>query len=112
MGGGKSKIIEEWREGSEWYRVWSSGLIEQGGKLSFDAVIDSYPVVTMAKEMSSTDYSIFITPLTTNRSGNNPGSGFVGSTILTKNTFVPKYFGANGSLNEAIVGWVWCAIGY
>lgn len=31
MGGGKSKIIEEWREGSEWYRVWSNGLIEQGG---------------------------------------------------------------------------------
>ena len=30
-GGGKSKIIEEWREGSEWYRVWSNGLIEQGG---------------------------------------------------------------------------------
>lgn len=22
---------DEWREGSEWYRVWSNGLIEQGG---------------------------------------------------------------------------------
>lgn len=31
MGGGNSKVIEEWHEGTEWYRVWSSGLIEQGG---------------------------------------------------------------------------------
>lgn len=30
-GGGNYKVIEEWHEGTEWYRVWSSGLIEQGG---------------------------------------------------------------------------------
>lgn len=30
-GGGISKVIEEWHEGTGWYRVWSSGLIEQGG---------------------------------------------------------------------------------
>lgn len=30
-GGGISTIVDEWREGSEWYRVWSNGLIEQGG---------------------------------------------------------------------------------
>ena len=30
-GGGNYKVIEEWHEGTEWYRVWSSGLVEQGG---------------------------------------------------------------------------------
>lgn len=33
MGGGSSKVVEEWHsdDGSSWYRKWSSGLIEQGG---------------------------------------------------------------------------------
>ena len=33
MGGGNSKVVEEWRaaDGSSWYRKWSSGFIEQGG---------------------------------------------------------------------------------
>lgn len=32
-GGGISKVIEEWvsEDGKQWYRVWSSGFIEQGG---------------------------------------------------------------------------------
>lgn len=33
MGGGSSKVVEEWRnsDGTQWYRKWSSGLIEQWG---------------------------------------------------------------------------------
>ena len=31
---GESYIVESWHEGTEWYRVWSDGFIEQGGSLS------------------------------------------------------------------------------
>lgn len=33
-GGGSSKVVEEWHanDGSSWYRKWSSGYVEQGGK--------------------------------------------------------------------------------
>ena len=27
-------IIETWSEGTEWYRVWSDGWIEQGGRVT------------------------------------------------------------------------------
>lgn len=29
MGGGNSKIVEEWHEGTDWYRIWSNGFMEQ-----------------------------------------------------------------------------------
>ena len=58
MGGGKSKIIEEWREGSEWYRVWSNGLIEQGGVAN---VSDGLSAVSLKKPFSDTQYHVSAT---------------------------------------------------
>lgn len=31
VGGAEDYIVEQWHSGSEWYRVWKSGFIEQGG---------------------------------------------------------------------------------
>ena len=58
MGGGTSKIIEEWREGSEWYRVWSNGLIEQGGVAN---VSDGLSAVSLKKPFSDTQYHVSAT---------------------------------------------------
>ena len=30
-GSGVETVVEHWHEGTEWYRVWSDGFIEQGG---------------------------------------------------------------------------------
>ena len=54
-GGGKSKIIEEWREGSEWYRVWSDGFIEQGG---YEIASQPRQTITFHKSMTGTDYTV------------------------------------------------------
>ena len=28
----KGTIVEEWHDGSEWYRIWSNGFMEQSGR--------------------------------------------------------------------------------
>lgn len=54
MGGGNSKVIEEWHEGTEWYRVWSDGFIEQGGEAT--ASNNGLATITLHKPYSSTNY--------------------------------------------------------
>ena len=56
-GGGSSKVVEEWHEGTEWYRVWSSGLIEQGGYNPEGAREDR--TITFHKEFTQTPYLSF-----------------------------------------------------
>lgn len=51
----RAYITETWKEGSNWYRKWSDGLIEQGGVLWLDA---SYQTMTFNTRFSNTDYSI------------------------------------------------------
>lgn len=48
-------ITETWKNGSNWYRKWSDGLIEQGGTFWSDL---SYPTMTFNTPFSNTDYSI------------------------------------------------------
>lgn len=52
-GGGISKVIEEWHEGTEWYRVWSSGLIEQGGEIE---CANGIAAITLPKPYSDANY--------------------------------------------------------
>lgn len=51
----KAYITETWKDGSNWYRKWSDGLIEQGGAFWADS---SYPTMTFNTPFSNTDYSI------------------------------------------------------
>ena len=30
----KAYVVESWKEGENWYRVWSNGFIEQGGSMT------------------------------------------------------------------------------
>lgn len=55
-GGGNYKVIEEWHEGTEWYRKWSSGLIEQGGKLNNGAT------KTLEIPFTDTSFKVMFSP--------------------------------------------------
>lgn len=58
MGGGKSKVIEEWHEGTEWYRVWSDGFIEQGGMVYRSNTSSNLKFsITFLKEFTTTAYN-------------------------------------------------------
>ena len=45
-------VVETWHSGTEWYRVWSDGWIEQGGENS------SGKTVTFQKAFSNTNYTV------------------------------------------------------
>lgn len=78
--------------------------------MSFDAVRDSYPVVTMPVAFGSTDYIVSATPLTRIRTGNNPQAGSIGAGILSNSAFILKFYGATNA--ELVEGWAWHACGY
>ena len=53
------RIIEIWNEGTEWYRVWSDGWIEQGGTTGLITSGDSYnsKTITFKKSFTNTNYT-------------------------------------------------------
>lgn len=62
-------IVETWHSGTEWYRVWSDGWIEQGGTLTWTASHTQVASVVLNKAMTTANYDIQITP-----TGNKPSS--------------------------------------
>ena len=55
----KKYIVETWNEGTEWYRVWSDGWIEQGGTTGLITSRDSYnsKTITFKKSFTNTNYT-------------------------------------------------------
>ena len=53
------RIIETWNEGTEWYRIWSDGWIEQGGTTGLITSGDSYnsKTITFKKSFKNTNYT-------------------------------------------------------
>ena len=89
-------IIETWNEGTEWYRVWSDGWIEQGGQ-SYNAV-DSEITIQLHKPYTNSDY--FITQTTGfNGAWSQPVTGwYIPATIVsvTNSSFVIHFYSGNG----------------
>lgn len=54
----ENTVIETYKDGFDWYRIWSDGSIEQGGNC---VVASGYGTVTLLKELSDTDYRPIIT---------------------------------------------------
>lgn len=49
----KAYITEVWHSGTAWYRVWSDGFIEQGGKLTFTGTTSINKDITFSKPFAS-----------------------------------------------------------
>ena len=68
---GNAWVVEFYRNGTEWYRVWSDGWIEQGGIISSMPTGDSnnktnYSTITLPKAFADTKYivSVMVNSLT------------------------------------------------
>ena len=89
-------IVETWNEGTEWYRVWSDGWIEQGGQ-SYNAV-DSEITIQLHKPYTNSDY--FITQTTGfNGAWSQTVTGWhIPATIVsvTNSSFVIHFYSGNG----------------
>lgn len=49
----KAYVTETWHSGTSWYRVWSDGFIEQGGKLTFTGTASIAREITFNKPFAS-----------------------------------------------------------
>ena len=59
-----SVVIETYKNGADWYRVWSDGWIEQSGRVSISQ--DTQTTVSLLKSFSDINYTVLITA---NKSG-------------------------------------------
>lgn len=64
--GAGATVVESYRNGTEWYRIWSDGWIEQGGY--FEKKRDTALTVTFLKPYADTNYTF--TNMVTEFSGN------------------------------------------
>ena len=56
---GNAWVVESYRNGTEWYRVWSDGWVEQGGYISNNGSANNYvATVTFLKAFANTNYTL------------------------------------------------------
>ncbi|MGE9943417.1 hypothetical protein ACQRCN_00480 [Phascolarctobacterium succinatutens] len=56
---GNAWVVEFYRNGTEWYRVWSDGWVEQGGYISNNDSANNYAAtVTFLKAFANTNYTL------------------------------------------------------
>ena len=91
-------VVETWNEGTEWYRVWSDGWIEQGGFLGTNTI--NTETKTIHKAFSNTNYTICIAIR------NDSNSVNLRVSIVNNHQIT---FSRSGSYNAT--GW-WYACGY
>ena len=58
---GNAWVVETYRNGTDWYRVWSDGWIEQGGRVGNDNLTSSNTeeIVTFLKPFADTKYCVY-----------------------------------------------------
>lgn len=60
---GNAFVVETYRNGTEWYRVWSDGWIEQGGVILFDSYSTIVQTITFPTAFTNTDYTFITNPI-------------------------------------------------
>ena len=58
-------VVETWHSGTEWYRVWSDGWIEQGGFIDTGSSDNGKAVKSFNKPFSNANYTIILAFKTT-----------------------------------------------
>ena len=104
---GNAWVVESYRNGTEWYRVWSDGWIEQGGQLRWAAT--RYPgikAVTLYKVMADTKYNTHIETIRSN--GGTFGTSCFNHTTTAFSTWT--YGHGSDDTSEGII-WYVCGQG-
>lgn len=106
-GGGNSKLVEEWHEGTNWYRKWSSGFIEQGGAIP--KLSNGNATIQLNKPFTTASYTVLV-------STRADDSEYTAGRMFTlAKTLHTSYFEAanNGWTSEYIgITGFWYACGY
>ena len=102
------RVVETWSSGSNWYRKWSDGWIEQGGYLNYvvSTMYTEYYVISLNTPFNSVDYTVTATP-----DSLAIVLGFYSNSRTT--TQFRVWIGAKDSgVTETVNGALWYACGY
>ena len=96
---GDITVIETWQsdDGTSWYRKWSDGWIEQGGRVT------SSSAQTLPTPFTTNTYTVVV--------GAQGTSGNANVTTRTKTTIALMLLGVDGA-NYTSYGIIWYACGY
>lgn len=100
-----SYVVKTWSSGTEWYRKWSDGWIEQGGFVNYGS---SWRTVTLLLPFSSVYYTLSGSTHEVDRSYTGNAFGFV-SKDKTTNTFLG---GIHDDTSINAGSFTWYACGY
>lgn len=98
--GAGATVVESYCNGTEWYRLWSDGWIEQGGKASCSGNVRT---ITLLKSFANTNYKL----LTNTRE--DIGAGYQISIYTRKTTSFDGFYLDTGS--EIYFDWYACGMG-
>lgn len=97
-------VVETWHSGTEWYRVWSDGWIEQGGISANSSGAGAHATVIFAKPYSDVNYIIVAFP----NIGSVSGSVGIGTANKATTGCDIYYDGSSGDPTSV----QWYACGY
>ena len=100
----KAYVTATWHSGAKWYRTWSDGFIEQGGRTPTVANVSTAYTVTLNKAFTTTTYTIQMTPDWETASGDNGTFA-----LATKSTTKFTFYNTDDKLTKA---GDWYACGY
>ena len=103
-------IVETYQNGYSWYRVWESGLIEQGGRYYTSSYKRNIiATITFQKAFSSKANTITITPIDVNTSSTSEVAT-IGVSSIRKTSFLGRAYGHSD--DDTPYGFYWYACGY
>lgn len=94
-------VIQTYSNGASWYRVWSDGWCEQGGRATDTSAV----TINLLKHYINTNYSVLINGIENTNSTATITPQFYGARTLTTSSFVLQ---TSSSLNNV----VWYTCGY
>ena len=74
-------VVEEYSSGSSWYRIYSDGWCEQGGRTVSSG--SGFETVTLLKSYTNTNYSLSVTNLSGGSRGDYRGGSIVDASTIT-----------------------------
>ena len=100
-------VVETYRNGASWYRVWSDGLIEQGGSCVSQAGSTGLVTINLLKSYSDTNYSVFLTTGNSTAPAGYYGNRYTLASYLKKDQFTVTYTAKSSTVHS-----YWYARGY
>lgn len=105
---GNQTVVDSYKSGTSWYRIWSDGWCEQGGYYTMTATAAAYITITLLQPFIDTTYSI-LTTADKGTNNNDSGSRYLAhlNGAKTTSTFIVRI-----DQKAYTVGFVWEARGY